>query len=57
MAFLAQNLTLGKFLAAAVIVWGGMTMLTATVSSYPGFMVQRFFAGVCEAGVAFGECR
>lgn len=52
--FLAQKLPLGKFLAALVIIWGGVTMLTATVSSYPGFMVQRFFLGVCEAGAGPG---
>lgn len=29
-------------------------MLTVTVSSYPGFMVQRFFLGVCESGAGPG---
>ncbi|KAK4504611.1 hypothetical protein PRZ48_002572 [Zasmidium cellare] len=53
-AFLAQKLPLGKFLSATVVLWGAVTMLTVTVSSYPGFMVQRFFLGVCESGVGPG---
>ncbi|KIW21512.1 hypothetical protein PV08_02092 [Exophiala spinifera] len=53
-AILAQKLPLGKFLAGLAITWGAVTMLTATVSSYPGMLVQRFFLGVCEAGAGPG---
>jgi sugar phosphate permease len=53
-AFLAQKLPLGKFLASLVVTWGVVTMLTATVSSYPGLLVQRFFLGFCEAGAGPG---
>lgn len=53
-AFLAQKLPLGKFLACIVIMWAAVTMLTATVSSYEGLLVQRFFQGFCEAGAGPG---
>jgi sugar phosphate permease len=53
-SFLAQKLPLGKFLAGLVILWGGITMLTATVSSYHGLLAQRFFLGFCEAGAGPG---
>jgi MFS family permease len=35
-----------------MFVWGGITVCTAAVKDYPGLMVQRFFLGVFEAGIA-----
>jgi len=53
-AFLAQKLPIGKFIATTVIIWGCMTMITATVSSYHGFLVLRFFLGIVESGAGPG---
>jgi hypothetical protein len=40
--YLAQRLPTGKFSAVAIMIWGLVTMSTAGVKTYPGFMVQRF---------------
>ena len=35
-----------------MFLWGGVTVCTVAVTSYPGLLVQRFFLGVAEAGIA-----
>ncbi|KIM92813.1 hypothetical protein OIDMADRAFT_139014 [Oidiodendron maius Zn] len=50
--YLAQRLPTGKFSAIAIMIWGAVTMTTASVKTYAGFMVQRFFLGVCEAAIS-----
>ena len=35
-----------------MLLWGGVTVCTVAVNSYSGLLVQRFFLGVAEAGVA-----
>jgi MFS family permease len=66
--YLAQRLPTGKFSSVAIMIWGVVTISTAGVKTYPGFMVQRFsrslpshvlllkldrfFLGVCEAAIS-----
>jgi MFS family permease len=35
-----------------MFLWGGVTVCTVAVKSYSGLLVQRFFLGVTEAGIA-----
>ena len=35
-----------------MFLWGGVTVCTVAVESYNGLLVQRFFLGVAEAGIA-----
>jgi MFS family permease len=35
-----------------MVLWGGVTVCTAAVSTYQGLYVQRFFLGVTEASIA-----
>ena len=35
-----------------MFLWGGVTVCTVAVTSYHGLLVQRFFLGVAEAGIA-----
>lgn len=35
-----------------MLLWGGVTICTVAVKSYPGLLAQRFFLGFCEAGIA-----
>jgi predicted MFS family arabinose efflux permease len=35
-----------------MFLWGGITVCTVAVNSYAGLMVQRFFLGFAEAGIA-----
>ena len=35
-----------------MFLWGGVTVCTVAVESYTGLLVQRFFLGVAEAGIA-----
>jgi MFS family permease len=35
-----------------MFLWGGVTVCTVAVNSYQGLLVQRFFLGVTEAGLA-----
>ena len=49
LTYLFQRFRLGRVLGIAVVTWGGVAMLTATVSSYRGLYVQRFFLGVTES--------
>lgn len=50
--YLSQRLPLGKYVATVVFLWGGVTVCTVAVNNYPGLMVQRFFLGFSEAGIA-----
>ncbi|RDL40510.1 Uncharacterized protein BP5553_00489 [Venustampulla echinocandica] len=50
-AYLAQRFPIGRFCGISIAVWGGITMATAGVTSYPGMMVLRFFLGFVEAAI------
>ena len=49
MTLLLQRFHFGKVLGVLVILWGMTAMLTATVTSYQGLYVQRFFLGFVES--------
>lgn len=49
LTFLLQRFTIGKVLGGIVILWGLIAMLTATVTSWQGLFVQRFFLGFVES--------
>ena len=49
LAFTLQRFQLGRILGAIVVVWGAIAMLTATVKSWQGLFVQRFFLGFVES--------
>ncbi|KAL8833893.1 MAG: hypothetical protein Q9170_004040 [Blastenia crenularia] len=49
LTFLLQRFNMGKMIGAVVIVWGLIAMLTATVTSWQGLFVQRFFLGFVES--------
>jgi MFS family permease len=42
----------GKVCGAFVIVWGICAMCTTACKSFPGILVQRFFLGALESGIA-----
>lgn len=42
------------FFPAMVLMWGGLTMVTAAVSSPTGIMAVRFFLGIAEASTFSG---
>ncbi|KAJ3549022.1 hypothetical protein NM208_g722 [Fusarium decemcellulare] len=44
----------GKTIAASIIVWGSIMMLTAVVFNPAGLLANRFFLGVAEAAIAPG---
>ncbi|KAJ1978672.1 hypothetical protein H4R33_005922 [Dimargaris cristalligena] len=53
---LPSNLALRRFgpsiwLGRIGVMWGGITMCTAAVTSFTGFFILRFFFGVAEAGL------
>ncbi len=50
--YMAQRFPLGKYVATVIFLWGGVTVCTVAVTNYPGLMVQRFFLGFAEAGIA-----
>lgn len=50
--YLSQRFPLGKYVATVIFLWGGVTICTVAVKNYPGLMVQRFFLGFSEAGIA-----
>ncbi|KAG9113184.1 hypothetical protein FRC07_007806 [Ceratobasidium sp. 392] len=54
MSYLLQKFPVGKMLSIMVIIWGVIVMLTITVKSYPGIVVQRVFLGVAESAVSPG---
>lgn len=41
-SMLCQKLPIAKYISAMIFVWGGITMLTATVKSYEGLLAQRY---------------
>ena len=50
--YMSQRFPLGKYVATVIFLWGGVTMCTGAVTNYAGLMVQRFFLGFSEAGIA-----
>ncbi|UNI17479.1 hypothetical protein JDV02_003820 [Purpureocillium takamizusanense] len=50
--YLSQKFPLGKYASIIAVLWGGVTVCTVAVHSYQGLLVQRFFLGVTEAGMA-----
>ncbi|KZT50799.1 MFS general substrate transporter [Calocera cornea HHB12733] len=53
-ALLLQRLPVAKALSALIFVWGVIVILTPTVNSYAGAVVQRFFLGLVESAVSPG---
>lgn len=53
-SYLIVRLPLGKYLAIAVFLWGGILMCHAACTSFAGLMAARFFLGVGEASLAPG---
>ncbi|KAL9599253.1 MAG: hypothetical protein Q9219_003955 [cf. Caloplaca sp. 3 TL-2023] len=49
LTFLLQRFKMGRVLGGVVILWGLVAMLTATVTSWQGLFVQRFFLGFVES--------
>ncbi|KAJ5227639.1 uncharacterized protein N7469_007645 [Penicillium citrinum] len=52
--YLIVRLPLGKYLALAVFIWGGVLMCHAACTNFGGLMAARFFLGVGEASIAPG---
>lgn len=53
-SYLIVRLRLGKYLGAAVFIWGGILMCNAASTNFGGLMAARFFLGVGEASIAPG---
>lgn len=53
-SYLIVRLPLGKYLAIAVFIWGGVLMCHAACTNFGGLMAARFFLGVGEASLAPG---
>lgn len=54
MTFALQRFNLGRILGGVVIVWAGVCMLTAAVTTYKGLYAQRFFLGFVESIIPTG---
>ncbi|KAK4990528.1 hypothetical protein LTR66_006781 [Elasticomyces elasticus] len=54
MTFTLQRFNLGRILGGVVIVWGGVCMATAGVTSWRGLYAQRFFLGFVESIIPTG---
>lgn len=54
MTFALQRFNIGRILGVVVILWAGICMLTAAVTSYRGLYVQRFFLGFVESIIPTG---
>jgi MFS family permease len=54
MSFALQRFDIGRVLGGIVVLWGGICMLTAAVTSYQGLYAQRFFLGFVESIVPTG---
>ncbi|KAI4126982.1 MAG: hypothetical protein LQ338_003437 [Usnochroma carphineum] len=54
LTFLLQRFSMGRVLGGVVILWGLIAMLTATVTSWRGLFVQRFFLGFVESVMPTG---
>lgn len=49
LTFTLQRFQLGRIMGAVVILWGMITMLTASVKSWQGLFAQRFILGFVES--------
>lgn len=49
LTYLFQRFSLGRVLGLIVVLWGGIAMLTAAVTTYQTLFVQRFFLGFTES--------
>lgn len=49
MTLIVQRFNVGRTLSIIVVLWGMTAMLTATVTSWRGLFVQRFFLGFVES--------
>lgn len=54
MSFALQRFNIGRILGGVVILWAGVCMLTAAVTSYRGLYAQRFFLGFVESIIPTG---
>ncbi|KAK4100554.1 MFS general substrate transporter [Parathielavia hyrcaniae] len=54
MSFALQRFDIGRVLGGIVVLWGGVCMLTAAVTTYQGLFAQRFFLGFVESIVPTG---
>ncbi|KAI4246301.1 MAG: hypothetical protein L6R40_001969 [Gallowayella cf. fulva] len=54
LTFLLQRFDIGRVLGGVVMVWGIIAMLTATITSWQGLFVQRFFLGFVESVIPTG---
>lgn len=54
MTFALQRCNLARILGGVVVVWATICMLTATVTTYRGLYVQRFFLGFVESVIPTG---
>jgi MFS family permease len=54
MTFALQRFNLARVLGPVVILWGGICMCTAAVTSWKGLFVQRFFLGFVESIIPTG---
>lgn len=54
LSFAFQRFNVGRVLGTVVILWSGICMLTAAVTSYKGLYAQRFFLGFVESIVPTG---
>ncbi|RAO73324.1 uncharacterized protein BHQ10_009336 [Talaromyces amestolkiae] len=49
--YLAQKTKMAKVVSGNIVAWGGMLMITATCTSFPGMAICRFLLGVFEAPI------
>lgn len=54
MTFALQRFNLGRILGIVVILWGGICMATAGVTTHQGLYAQRFFLGFVESIIPTG---
>ncbi|KAH8683478.1 major facilitator superfamily domain-containing protein [Ilyonectria robusta] len=54
MTFALQRFNIGRVLGGVVILWAGICMLTAAVTSHRGLYAQRFFLGFVESVIPTG---
>lgn len=54
MSYALQRFDMGRILGGVVIVWAGICMVTAAVTTHQGLYVQRFFLGFVESVIPTG---
>lgn len=54
LSYALQRFSLGRVLGGVVILWAGICMLTAAVTSWRGLYAQRFFLGFVESVIPTG---